>query len=32
MLLTFVRTKELRAATWIEIDLDRAEWRIDRVG
>lgn len=28
MLLTFVRTKELREATWSEIDLDRAEWRI----
>jgi integrase len=28
MLLTFVRTVELRAAYWTEIDLDRAEWRI----
>lgn len=28
MLLTFVRTVELRAALWTEIDLDRAEWRI----
>lgn len=28
MLLTFVRTVELRAATWQEFDLDRAEWRI----
>lgn len=28
MLLTFVRTVELRAAQWAEIDLDRAEWRI----
>ncbi len=28
MLLTFVRTVELRAAHWSEIDLDRAEWRI----
>lgn len=28
MLLTFVRTVELRAARWGEIDLDRAEWRI----
>jgi len=28
MLLTFVRTVELRAAEWDEIDLDRAEWRI----
>jgi integrase len=28
MLLTFVRTKELRAALWSEMDLDRAEWRI----
>jgi integrase len=26
--LTFVRTNELRAATWTEIDLDRAEWTI----
>jgi integrase len=30
MLLTFVRTVELRAAHWAEIDLDRAEWRIRR--
>jgi integrase len=28
MLLTFVRTVELRGALWREIDLDRAEWRI----
>lgn len=28
MLLTFVRTVELRAALWSEFDLDRAEWRI----
>lgn len=28
MLLTFVRTVELRGAYWAEIDLDRAEWRI----
>jgi integrase len=28
MLLTFVRTVELRAAHWAEIDLDGAEWRI----
>jgi integrase len=28
MLLTFVRTVELRAARWIEVDLERAEWRI----
>ena len=28
MLLTFVRTVELRAAHWAEIDFDRAEWRI----
>lgn len=28
MLLTFVRTVELRAARWNEFDLDRAEWRI----
>ena len=28
MLLTFVRTKELREATWSELDLQRAEWRI----
>jgi len=28
MLLTFVRTKELRTAPWSEIDLDREEWRI----
>lgn len=27
-LFTFVRTIELRAAEWPEIDLDRAEWRI----
>ena len=28
MLLTFVRTVELRAANWAEYDLDHAEWRI----
>ena len=28
LLLTFVRTVELRAASWEEIDLKRAEWRI----
>lgn len=28
MLLTFVRTVELRKAEWSEFDLDRAEWRI----
>ena len=28
MLLTFVRTVELRKAEWNEFDLDRAEWRI----
>jgi integrase len=28
MLLTFVRTKELRTAPWTELDFDRAEWRI----
>jgi len=28
LLLTFVRTTELRGATWDEIDLDKAEWRI----
>jgi integrase len=28
MLLTFVRTVELRAAHWTEVDLDREEWRI----
>jgi integrase len=28
MLLTFVRTVELRGAKWEELDLDRAEWRI----
>jgi integrase len=28
MLLTFVRTVELRCARWEEIDLERAEWRI----
>lgn len=28
MLLTFVRTVELRAARWDEFDLDRSEWRI----
>jgi integrase len=28
LLLTFVRTGELRAAQWSEIDWDKAEWRI----
>jgi len=28
LLLTFVRTAELRGAAWAEIDLDKAEWRI----
>jgi len=28
LLLTFVRTKELRGALWPEIDWDKAEWRI----
>lgn len=28
LLLTFVRTTELRGALWSEIDLDKAEWRI----
>jgi len=28
LLLTFVRTTELRAAQWQEIDWDKAEWRI----
>jgi integrase len=28
LLLTFVRKRELIQATWSEIDLDRAEWRI----
>jgi integrase len=28
LLLTFVRTTELRAAKWQEIDWDKAEWRI----
>jgi len=28
ILLTFVRTVELRGAGWIEFDLDNAEWRI----
>ena len=28
LLLTFVRTIELRAAEWTEIDFDKAEWRI----
>lgn len=28
MALTFVRTNELRGATWEEIDLDKAEWTI----
>ena len=26
--LTFVRTNELRSATWAEIDLDKAEWTV----
>jgi integrase len=28
LLLTFVRTTELRAAQWVEIDWDKSEWRI----
>ena len=28
LMLTFVRTTELRGAKWDEIDLDKAEWRI----
>src|SRR5205807_98512 len=28
LLLTFVRTGELRGAEWSEINLDKAEWRI----
>lgn len=28
LMLTFVRTTELRGATWEELDLDKAEWRI----
>ncbi len=28
LLLTFVRTKELRGAQWTEIDWDKSEWRI----
>jgi integrase len=28
LLLTFVRTGELRGAEWVEMDLDKAEWRI----
>lgn len=28
LMLTFVRTAELRGALWSEIDLDKAEWRI----
>lgn len=28
LLLTFVRTSELRGALWSEIDFDKAEWRI----
>jgi hypothetical protein len=31
MLLTFVRTVELRASEWLEFDLDRAEWRIPAI-
>ncbi|HWY88720.1 MAG TPA: integrase arm-type DNA-binding domain-containing protein [Gemmataceae bacterium] len=30
LLLTFVRTTELRAAEWTEIDWDKAEWRIPK--
>lgn len=28
LMLTFVRTTELRAMTWAEIDFDKAEWRV----
>ncbi len=28
LLLTYVRTTELRAAEWTEVDFDKAEWRI----
>jgi integrase len=28
LILTFVRTSELRCAAWTEIDFDKAEWRI----
>jgi integrase len=28
LLLTFVRTTELRGAEWVEIDFEKAEWRI----
>jgi len=28
LILTFVRTNELRGATWREVDWDKAEWRI----
>ena len=28
LLLTFVRTTELRGAEWVELNLDKAEWRI----
>jgi len=28
LMLTFVRTTELRGAEWSEVDLDKAEWRI----
>lgn len=28
MMMNFVRTKELIGATWAEIDMDKAEWRI----
>lgn len=31
MMLTFVRTQELRLAEWREVDLDAAEWRIPAV-
>jgi integrase len=31
MLLTFVRTQELRLAEWIEFDLDAAEWRVPAI-
>jgi integrase len=30
LLLTFVRSGELRAAEWVEIDFDKAEWRIPK--
>jgi integrase len=31
LMLTFVRGSELRAATWDEVDMDNAEWRIPAV-